>query len=173
MKLELTDQQEEAVKNGRTVEVVDPGTAKVFVILAREQYDRVRPFLEGSPVQSPCAPRPPAAPAEEEAVRVCLRDLPTPTDVGTEAERWCEKYGRWGEEDRREVEEQLKLQYYYGGQGVYVLPTAAGPVVIPIPERHKNTSDLRYLLLQPEERSRAYYTVPSRWRDTAGEVLSS
>jgi hypothetical protein len=175
MKIELTDQQAQAVKNGQTVEVLDPLTAQAYILLARDQYERVRPLLESSRENPPPPPTPPAAPspAERGPERVRLRDLPTPAEVVEEAEHYCRKYGWGGERNRREVEEQLKLQYYYGGQAVYILPTPEGPVVIPIAGRYKDMPDLRYVLLQPEERSRASYTVPSRWRDSVSEILSS
>ena len=34
-----------------------------------------------------------------------------------------------------------------------------GPVVVPIPERYRDTPDLRYVLLTPEERPRACATA--------------
>ena len=58
----------------------------------------------------------------------------------------------------------------FGGKG-YLVRTPEGLVVIPIPERHRNTPDLRSVLLTPDERSRACFDVPSRWRDTASEIL--
>ena len=78
------------------------------------------------------------------------------------------KYG-WSQS---EVEEQLKLQYYYGGQALYLLPTAEGPVVVPIEERFRDMPDLRSILLTPEERPRAALTFPSRWHDTGSEILT-
>jgi hypothetical protein len=104
--------------------------------------------------------------------RVRLRDLPTPPAVSAEAQRWCRKDGWWGQKRRREVEEQFKLQFYFGGQAIYLLETPEGPVVIPIPERDKDTPDLRYGLLTPEERPRACLTVPSRWQDADSEILN-
>src|SRR5262249_27530179 len=54
MKIELTAQQEQAVKQGRPGEVVDPASDRAFVIMARELYERARPVLErGSPDGGP------------------------------------------------------------------------------------------------------------------------
>jgi hypothetical protein len=111
-------------------------------------------------------------PGEEASVRVRLRDLATPSEVTEEAERWCKKYLWPGRKRRQEVEEQLKLQYYYGGQSIYLLDTPEGTVVVPIPERHKDTPGLRYILLTAEERPHACLTVPSPWRDTDSEIMT-
>jgi hypothetical protein len=179
MKIELTDQQEQTAKQGRPVEVVDPASGRAFVIVNRDLYERLRSSLErssqqGSSEQGPPPPVLPAAPSpgEGEPVRVRLRDLPNPPDMVEAAERLCKKYGWWGKQGRREVEEQLKLQYYYGGQALYILRTTEGPVIVPIAQRYKDTPDLRYVLLTAEERPRASFTVPPRWRDAANEILT-
>jgi hypothetical protein len=173
MKLELTTQQEQAVQQGRPVEVVEPTSRRTFVVMARELYERVRSLLEGGPPQdkpAPVAPAavPPVAPAAdlEEARRIRLRELPTPPEVTQEVEQYCKKY-HW---NRREIEDQLKLQYYFGGQAIYVVRTPDGPLVIPIEGRFRDMADLRYVMLKPEERSEACYTVPSPWHDTVAWI---
>jgi hypothetical protein len=174
--IELTHEQRQAlqVEPGRPVEVLDPATQQRYVLLARDQYERLRPLLEGSPEQGPS---PPVAPSgvslgEADVPRVRLRDLATPPEIIAEAERCCKKYGWLGKARRREVVEQLKLQYYYGGQEIYLVRTPEGPVVVPIPERYRDTPGLRYVLLTPEERRRACLTCPSPWQDTDSEILS-
>jgi hypothetical protein len=175
IEIELTIEQRRVLQAGpsRPVDVVDPATRQRYVLLAREQYERVRSLVEGSSGQAP-PPAASAAPSPEqgEPPRVRLRDLPTPAEVAEDAERWCKKYDWGGKASRRGVEEQLKLQYYYGGQAIYLLRSPEGPVVLPIPERYRNTPDLRYVLLTAEERSRASSTIPPRWRDTISEILS-
>jgi hypothetical protein len=174
MKIELTDQQEQAIKQGRPVEVVDPTSKRTLVVMARELYERARSFLEGSP--EPASPAPVAPPAAapaatssegDEPRRIRLRDLPTPPEITQEVEQYYKKY-RW---DRRQTEQELKLQYYFGGQALYVLRSPEGPVVIPIQGRYLDMADLRYVMLKPEERDHACYTVPSRWHDTIAEIL--
>lgn len=172
MKIELTNQQEQAVKEGQPIEVSDPQSSRAFVLLTREQYERIRTLLEGSPETSlPPPDAPPAAlsPEEGQPQRVRLRDLPTPPEVIGEAQQSCRKYG-W---NRRDTEEQLKIQYYYGGQSIYVLRTPEGPVIIPVEERYKNLPGLRYMLLAPEERGQAVFDCPSPWQETVSQILSS
>jgi hypothetical protein len=174
--IELTDAQRQALLagQGRPLDVVDPTTQQRYVLLAREQYERVRPLLadNAGPVPSPPVAAAGPSPASSEPMRVRLRDLPIPPEVIEETERWCQKYGVRGAKRRREVEDQFKLQYYYGGQAAYVLDTLDGPVVIPVTERYKDTPGLRYVLLTPDERPRACLTVPPRWRDADSEILT-
>src|SRR5438552_3002210 len=122
MKLELTDQQEQAVKQGRPVEVVDPTSDRAFVVVARESFERVRGLLEGGLEPGPAPPVSPAAaapatpfPGDSKTLRVCLRDLPTPPELAEDIERLAKKRGYWRKKDQRELEEELKLQFYYGG----------------------------------------------------------
>lgn len=59
--IELTDAQRQALQaeQGKPVDVVDPATRQRYVLLAREQYERVRALLEPAG-----APEPPEATAE-------------------------------------------------------------------------------------------------------------
>jgi hypothetical protein len=179
--IELTDAQRQALQaeRGKPVAVVDPATQQRFVLLAREQYERVRSLLEGAPEKPPPAPVLPPGPSEgkEEPRRVRLRDLPTPPEVVEEMKRWRRKHGwgwGWGwKAHRQAAEEQFMLQYYFGGQEVFVLPTPEGTVVVPIPECYKDAYDLRSILFTPEERPHACMTVPEPWDDTVHQILSS
>jgi|GEM_PF-4668627 len=168
MIIELTEEQRRALQAeaGRPLAVVDPATKQAYVIVALEKYERVRSLFEGAEQSSQLTPSPVSSPFQAEK-RVRLHDLSTPPEVVAETERCCQRYG-W---KRQQVEEELKLQYYYGGQAIYVLPTSEGPVVVPITERYKNTPDLRHILFTPEERSLACLEIPSRWREQDSEIL--
>lgn len=73
MRIELTDQQRRAVQEqgGEPVEVLDPDTARRYVLIAREQYDRLRSLLQAEPAA--LRPVPPGVRQSQEALR---RDLP-------------------------------------------------------------------------------------------------
>ena len=168
--IEFTEEQRRALQAeaGRPLEVIDPATKQAYVIVALEKYERVRSFFEGAEQSSRLTPSPVSSPLQaEKPERVRLCDLSTPPEVVDETERCCQRYG-W---QRQQVEEELKLQYYYGGQAIYVLRTSEGPVVVPITERYKDTPDLRHILFTPEERSRACLEIPSRWREQDSEIL--
>ena len=50
MKIELTEQQRQVVQEqaGEPVEVIDPATQCAYILLAREQFDRMRSWWEAS-----------------------------------------------------------------------------------------------------------------------------
>src|SRR5439155_10755083 len=80
MTIELTDEQQRAVEQGKPVEVIDPATVRTFVVLAREQYERVRWLLEKTSGQEAVSagtadvcPIPPGIRRSQEAY---WRDLP-------------------------------------------------------------------------------------------------
>ena len=54
MMVELTDQQRQAVleQAGEPVEVVDPHTQRVYILLPREQYERMYSLAEREPQPS-------------------------------------------------------------------------------------------------------------------------
>jgi hypothetical protein len=80
MTIELTDEQQRAVEQGKAVEIVDPATARAFVVLTREEYERVRSLLKKTPGQEAVfartsyeCPIPPGIRRSQEAY---WRDLP-------------------------------------------------------------------------------------------------
>lgn len=77
MALHLTEQQRQAIEaqQGRPVEVVDPHTRQTYVLIAREQYERVRALLEQTAEQEPSKPSaiPPGILRSQQALR---RELP-------------------------------------------------------------------------------------------------
>jgi len=62
MKIELTDQQEQAVKQGRPVEVVDPASARAFIVVARESTNGYAPSWKGARWRRPHLPKSPPLP---------------------------------------------------------------------------------------------------------------
>ena len=75
MRIELTDQQRQALREqaGQPVEVLDPATQRAYVLLPRDQYDRLRP----PPHDVPGADAPLDAPEVlRQAMQAYWRDLP-------------------------------------------------------------------------------------------------
>ncbi len=52
MAAKLTEELQKALQEqaGRPLEVVDPATSKVYLLIEREQYDRLRPLFEHDPL---------------------------------------------------------------------------------------------------------------------------
>ena len=65
IEIELTNEQRRVLQTGpsQPVDVVDPATRQRYVLLAREQYERVRSVVEGSSGQAPPPPVASAAPS--------------------------------------------------------------------------------------------------------------
>jgi hypothetical protein len=175
MRIELTEEQRRTVEQeaGRPVEVVDPGTERSYMLIPREAYEKVRDVLEGGSEKAEPPSSAPASEFPEEAnpQRVLLNNLPAPPELVAEAERRRKKLGFWGKKARQELLEECKLQYYFGGQPIYTLQTAEGLLVIPIPERYRNTPGRKDILLTPAERPKACFDVPSPLDDTRSQLL--
>lgn len=176
--IELTDQQRQIVEaqKGRIIEVVDPTTRRTYFLVAAEMYERLRGLLEGDEVGE----RFPAQEADATGaelpgarrLRQRLRDLPTPPDVAERVQRRCEKLGLSRKESRAEVEEELKLQYYFGGQYVGYLRSAEGKIVIAAGRLDSEEFSRQLDALDPEERRKVVLDVPSRWNETVSQILT-
>jgi hypothetical protein len=174
--IELTDEQRQALQaeQGKWVEVVDPATRQRYVLVAREQYERVRPLLEGPLLSPPARPAQAAGSVPEaKPLRQRVRDLPLPPEVAAEAKRHCKRLGLWGAKERRRVEEQMKLQHYYGGKWIAILQTVEGPVVVAAADSLGNPAfDRQLAFLSPEERRQRVIECPVRLFDTESELLT-
>jgi hypothetical protein len=169
MKIELSDQQLQAVKQGHPVEVIDPATAQPYVLLAAEVYTKIRGALERPLV--PASPS--AASSGGQPLRQRVRDLPLPPEVAAEAQRHCTYLGLRGERSLRQVEEQMKFQHYYGGSWIAYLRTDEGPVVVAAADSLNDPGFEQQLsVLAPEERRRAILTSLPRLFDEQSEILT-
>jgi hypothetical protein len=175
--IELTDAQRQALqgKQARPVDVIDPATKKAYVLLAREEYERVRPLLEGGAGEPPPSEPPPPASGTPESrpLRQRIRDLPLPPEVAVAAERYCKRLGLWRKKSRLEVEEQMKLQHYYGSTWIAVLRSAEGPVVVAAAKCLSDpVFDQQLSFLTEEERRRRVLECPVKLFDDESEILT-
>jgi hypothetical protein len=136
----------------------------------------VRGLVEGAevgraPVLLP-KPEPPKNPLipEKGPMRVKVRDLPTPPELAAEAKRYCKQLGTCWRKDVLEAEDELKLQYYFGGLAVSRLHTAEGPVIVAAGRRDSDAYDQLLAFLPPEERRQVVLDFPSKWNDTTSYV---
>jgi hypothetical protein len=100
-----------------------------------------------------------------------LDDLPTPEEVASRAQRRARERGlrgRW----RRELEEQLKLQYYFGGQCVSYLRGAGGIVVMAAGRSGSPEYQRQLAGVAAEQRARLVLAIPPRWNDEDSEILT-
>ncbi len=174
--MQLTEEQHQVIEaaRGKPVDVVDPRTNCTYVLLPTELWQRMRNHVDitEEPEQnSACeAPKFPL-PAEGQPMRVKLRELPTPPEVAEEVKKNCRGWF-WRRKDVREVEEELKLQYYFGGHAVSYFGTKEGLVIVAAGVRDSDAYDQLLSFLTPEERSRTVLDFPCRWHETTSEVLT-
>ncbi len=93
--IELTDAQRQALQAepGKPVDVVDPATRRRYVLLEREQYERVRPLLDqagGPEPEDPTAGIPPGILRSQQAF---WRDLPELLRNRRNRGRWAAYHG--------------------------------------------------------------------------------
>jgi hypothetical protein len=163
--IELTPEQRQALEqqNGEPVRVVDPATHDVYVLVRAEVYERLAGVKKPpAPAAPPCQP-----------LRQRVRDLPLPPEVAAEAARYGKQIGCWWAKDFRQLEEQMKVQHYYGGKWIAFLETDEGPVVVAVADDLNDPSfDQQLSFLTAEERRSAILDSPSRLFDTESEILT-
>lgn len=76
--IELTAEQRRVlqVEQGKPIDVIDTATQQHYVLLAQEQYERVRSLLEKPSPVTHAEPRVPIAPMMLQSQRAFWRDLP-------------------------------------------------------------------------------------------------
>jgi hypothetical protein len=92
MKIELTDQQERAVKQGRPVQVVDPATQQAYFLIAREVYERSR-SLTDRPEPAPGVKAGGIPPGIRRSQEAYWRDLPELLKLKSRRRRWVAYHG--------------------------------------------------------------------------------
>jgi hypothetical protein len=180
MAIHLTDQQRQAIEaqQGRPVEVVDPVTKRTYLLIAAETYERFRDVLESKQsaglLETPAAAASegPQGAAEPSPMRQPLKDLVTPPEVAEEARRYCKKLGLSRKKYRVWAEDELKLQYYFGGRYVGFLNTAEGMVVVAAGRLGSEEFDRQLAALSPQERQNVILDAPCRWHDEVSTILT-
>ncbi len=98
-------------------------------------------------------------------VRQRLRDLPTPPEVAAEARRFHKAQGWGGRQRLNAIEDELKLQYYYGGQCIRCLFGREGPIIVAIYRGDDQDYRNQEQALSAKEKHEAVVLVPSVWND--------
>jgi hypothetical protein len=101
-----------------------------------------------------------------------LKDMPLPPDMQQEVERSLRKKGWRTRDDRRHVEECLKLQHFFGGQWVAFKVTPQGLLILYAGDYSNPEFDEVLNSLPPEERCQVTLYTPSKWNDTETTIPS-
>jgi hypothetical protein len=161
MAIELTPEQRQSLEAhpDLPIEVVDPATQRRYVLVAREQFDRLQPAADQLPPQ-PRSTRPTPPPSVPQR----LEDLPTPPELLERARRYQRKTGG-GRKQLLEIVEEMKLQYYYGGWHIRVLPTPKGGVVVALHRGDDEEYQRQVQALTPKQRQQAVIMIPTIYDD--------
>ena len=109
---------------------------------------------------------PEAAREEQLPLRQPLSRLEIPADVAVAVTATCRHLGLRSAQEVLRLEEEFKLQYYYGGRDVVCLDTPGGRVVVAVgsPVIANLTEVLR--ALSAAERSRISLLSPEPWEES-------
>jgi hypothetical protein len=93
--IELTDAQRQALQaeRGQPVDVLDPATRQRYVLLAREQYERMCARLEHEPVPEPRETAAPIPPGILRSQQAFWRDLPDLLKLKSRRRRYVAYHG--------------------------------------------------------------------------------
>ena len=168
MTIELTPEQRQALHDrpDGPIEVVDPVSRREYVLVSKEHFHESR-----QPVSAP-TPHPPLRPAPPVPQR--LADLPTPPEVAEEARRRYERRWKgWGGKSLARIEQELKLQYYYGGHYICYLRNKEGPEIVIVHNGDDEEFHRQYRALPGEQRQRAVSMGLGVWGDDTVEISSA
>jgi hypothetical protein len=163
------------------LELLDPASRRTYVLLSREQYDallRAVPSQAATPGATPQSSiSPPAAPSVQgplKPMRQWLKDLPTPPEVVERATKRRKQLGLifWKRYWQDKIEEELKLQYYYGGQWVAYLPRKEGLLIVGAGYNLDEIFDQQLACLEPSERREKILIAVDPWNDTRSLIYS-
>ena len=91
MKIELSEHQEQQLREGRSVEVVAADDQQPFVLLARDQFERVRNLLDEPSHSS--EPERQVSPAMRKAQEAFWRELPDLLKLKSRKRQWAAFHG--------------------------------------------------------------------------------
>jgi hypothetical protein len=170
--MQLTPEQHQfvAAAQGKPVEVIDPQTQQTYVLLPAEMYQRVRGFVEARVEQGQRCEKQGEAPVAQ-PMRVRLRELAMPPEVAAEVKKHCRKLGLWRQKYVAEVEDSLKIQYYFGGKYIAYLRSDAGPLIVAAGLLDE-AFDAQLAHLRPQERQEVVLQAIDRWDGGINLILS-
>jgi hypothetical protein len=173
MKVELSEQERQALAEtpNQAIEVIDPISGRIYVLLNLETYENYSGKKNLSrPIERPDLPSTPSS-DEGKPLRQRLRDLPFPPEVTEAAQRYCKKLNLWGSGYRKEMFDRFLLQWYYGGKYIGYLSTPDGPIIVAA-GRLDEAFDRQLAAVTPEERRQVILEPMDPWNDSVTLILS-
>jgi hypothetical protein len=106
-------------------------------------------------------------PTTDGPIRTFIRQLESTDAIAAEVQKACCRLGLRTAADRARVEEDLKLQYYFGGRDVAYLRMPEGKVVVAAGTLGTEEFRKTLLRLSPEERRHVIVYSPDPWDEGA------
>src|SRR5262249_27918610 len=119
-----------------------------------------------APTWEPAMP----APSTDEPRRLLLNDLAIPLELAQDVEDICRRRGYGRGAARKHIEQEIKLQYYFGGQGGSYLATAEGPLVVAAGDMSSPAFGRALEALSNDERRNVTLYSPARWNDSTSSI---
>lgn len=105
----------------------------------------------------------PKAPEVKPGQRCYVRDLELTPELQRDLELICQDSGYRKARDQQRVEDEIKLQYYFGGLDIAYLVTPRGPAVVAAGDCSTNAYREALDALSPQERQAAVRYTPRGW----------
>ena len=102
-----------------------------------------------------------------------VRDLELTPDLRHEIETLCRLQRYWRARDRQWVEDEMKLQYYFGGLDIAYLVTPNGPAVAAAGTFGTEAFVRLLNALSPSDRRAVIFYCPDPWPDQNGITETS
>jgi hypothetical protein len=92
-----------------------------------------------------------------------------PPEAAERVRRHCKYLGVWRRRYVQEVEDQVKLSYYFGGQTVVTLRSIEGPIIVAAGRAASEEFGRQLHVLAPEDRRQKCYCYPPLWNGPGSE----
>lgn len=102
-----------------------------------------------------------------------LRDLELPPAVAAEIRETCARHGWYSKIARRDTEEEVKLQYFFGGQDVAYLSTAEDMIIIAAGRLESDEFRQALDALSREERCHTVLYFPRPRNDEVSQLFAA
>jgi hypothetical protein len=124
---------------------------------------------------SEAPPARPQPPRELPPLPAVLHRLSLPPEVAADVEAAAKRRRKHRGPERQWLEEEIKLQYFFGGLGVALIREPSGLVVVAAYDVWKTKeADLSAALahLSAEQRRRVVFAFPDRWDEQDSAITS-
>ena len=101
---------------------------------------------------------------------VYLADLPTPPEVAEVMDAAC-KGQRFSEQERQELLERSKFEYYFAGKVVSFLETPRGLAIVASDDMPQTDYDAAKARLSPSDRAKLVATIPPYFNEPIQRVF--